>query len=343
LFNRLVDEAFKQFYDYTIQQLNNSTTQQLHNSTIKQPMSQERSLKRYIWLVDTIRRFQPITYEELEVKIIESGQFDKGDIKFSERTFFRDANAIESIFGIVLFFDRKTKGYYVKEAQSQKEQYMLDWMLHTFRHANILEVYRDQAEHIMLESPPKGNEHLSTLLDGIRNNDILSIELKRFRTFKIVTIDIIPYFVRLFRQEWYLIARDLKKEIVRVFSLDSIAGITKTGEKFELPEDEDYPETTTFFNDYFGMVTGNEAPRELIRFKVTGDAAKQLHVAPLHSSQVEVEVTDDYTVFSVRLHPTPDFIRELCTYGEALKVISPASVKEKVIAFAAAIVNNYTE
>ena len=304
-------------------------------------MSQERSLKRYIWMVDTIRRYQPITYEELEAKIVQSGQFDKGDIMFSERTFFRDANAIESIFGIVLFFDRKTKGYYIKEAKSKEEQHMLDWMLHTFRHANILEVYRDQAEHILLESPPRGNEHLSAILEGIRHSDILTLELKRFRTFKVVKIDIIPYFVRLFRQEWYLVARDLRRDIVRIFPLDKIADITKTGEKFELPEDEDYPEAMTFFNDYFGVILDEDVQRETIRFKAFGDAAKQLQISPLHSSQVEVEKMDGDVVFSVRLHPTSDFIRELCRYGNELKVLSPASVKEKIITFAKTILDNY--
>ncbi|MDR3133626.1 MAG: WYL domain-containing protein [Prevotellaceae bacterium] len=306
-------------------------------------MSQERSLKRYIWLVDTIRRYQPITYAELEAKIVQSGQFDKGDIMFSERTFFRDANAIESIFGIVLFFDRKTKGYYIKEAQSKEEQHMLDWMLHTFRHANVLEVYRDQAKHILLEPPPKGNEHLSAILEGIRHDDILALALKRFRTFKVVTIDIIPYFVRLFRQEWYLVARDLKKDLVRIFPLDKIADITKTGEKFELPEDEDYPEVATFFKDYFGVIMDEGASRETIRLRVSGDTAKQLQLMPLHSSQVEVEATDGYTVLSVRLHPTPDFIQELCRYGNGLQVLSPASVKEKVVAFAQSILDNYND
>jgi predicted DNA-binding transcriptional regulator YafY len=243
----------------------------------------------------------------------------------------------------VLFFDRKTKGYYIKEAQSKEEQHMLDWMLHTFRHANVLEVYRDQAEHILLESPPKGNEHLSAILEGIRNSERLTLELKRFRTFKIVTIDIIPYFVRLFRQEWYLVAQDLRKDLVRIFPLDKIADITRTGEKFELPEDEDYPEAATFFNDYFGVITEEDVPRETIRFKATGDAAKQLQATPLHSSQVDVEVTDEYVIFSVRLHPTSDFIRELCRYGKALKVLSPASVKEKVLAFAEEILENYKE
>ncbi|MDR2802080.1 MAG: WYL domain-containing protein [Prevotellaceae bacterium] len=298
-------------------------------------------MKRYIWMVDTIRRYQPITYEELEAKIIQSGQFDKGDIMFSERTFFRDANAIESIFGIVLFFDRKTKGYYIKEAQSKEEQHMLDWMLHTFRHANVLEVYRDQSSHILLESPPKGNEHLSAILEGIRHSDVLTLELKRFRTFKIVRTDIIPYFVRLFRQEWYLVARDLKRDAVRVFPLDKIADITKTGGKFELPEDEDYPEAATFFNDYFGVILDENVPRETIRLKVSGDTAKQLQMTPLHASQVEVEATDEYSVLSVRLHPTSDFIRELCRYGNELQVLSPASVKEKVITFAKTILDNY--
>ncbi|MDR1405590.1 MAG: WYL domain-containing protein [Prevotellaceae bacterium] len=292
-------------------------------------------------MVDTIRRHQPVTYEELEAKIIQSGQFDKGDIMFSERTFFRDAHAIESIFGIVLFFDRKTKGYYIKEAQSKQEQHMLDWMLHTFRHANILEVYRDQAEHILLESPPKGNEHLPVILEGIRSSDTLTMDLKRFRTFKTVTIDIIPYFVRLFRLEWYLVAKDLRRNIVRIFPLDKIAGITKTGKKFKLPEDEDYPEATTFFNDYFGVITEEDVQRETIRIMVSGDTVKQLRTTPLHSSQVETEATGDAVVFSVRLHPTSDFIQELCRYGKELKVLSPAPVKEKVIAFAKAILENY--
>ncbi|MDR3350225.1 MAG: WYL domain-containing protein [Prevotellaceae bacterium] len=298
-------------------------------------------MKRYIWMVDTIRRYQPVTYEELEAKILQSGQFDRGDIMFSERTFFRDANAIESIFGIVLFFDRKTKGYAIKAAKSEEEQRLLDWMLHTFRHANLLEIYRDQAAHILLDPPPKDSERLPAILEGIRHRDILKLELKRFRTFKPVTITIIPYFVRLFRQEWYLVARDLRKDTVRIFPLDRLADVRATGEKFALPEDEDYPEAKTFFNDCFGIVMEEDVSRETVRFQASGDTAKQLQRSPLHASQVEVETAGEHTVFSVRLHPTSDFIRELCRYGKELKVLSPASVREKVMAFAKDILGNY--
>jgi len=304
-------------------------------------MSQERSLKRYIWMVDTIRRFQPVTREELEQKIVESGQFDPGDSTFSERTFFRDANAIESLFGIVLYFDRKTKGYYVKAAPTPQEQAMQDWVLHTFRHANVLEVYRDQAAHILLEPAPRGSEHLPAILDAIRHRDMLLLEMKRYRTFKVLTVEVIPYFVRLFHQEWYVVARDVRKEAVRIFACHHITGIAKSGAKFELPEEEDYPEPTNFFNDYFGVVTGEATARETVRFKAFGDVATRLQRYPLHGSQVVVERGDDHALFSVRLYPTSDFISELCRYGANIKVLSPPSVIEKVRAFAVAIANNY--
>ncbi len=306
-------------------------------------MSQERSLKRYIWLVDTIRRFQPVTYEALEQRLADSGQFDAGDIKFSERTFFRDANAIESLFGIVLYFDRKTKGYYVKEAGSRKEQEMQAWLLHTFRHANILEVYRNQAEHILLELPPQGSEHLPAILEAIKKQDILSLELKRFQTFKVMNIEVVPYFVRLFHQEWYLVAQDLKRAAVRIFALDTIADIRQTGKKFELPDDEDYPEAGSYFYDYFGITTDENVARETITFKATGSARKRLQRYPLHHSQETVDDTEDYTVFAVRLYPTRDFISELCRYGTAVKVLAPASVRQQMIDFADGIVESYYE
>ena len=50
--------------------------------------------------------------------------------------------------------------------------------------------------------------------------------------------------------------------------------------------------------------------------------AEYLKAMPLHSSQEVVRETDNEIVLKLRLKITPDFVREIQSYGDRVKVLS---------------------
>ncbi|MBR7017728.1 MAG: WYL domain-containing protein [Prevotella sp.] len=55
-----------------------------------------------------------------------------------------------------------------------------------------------------------------------------------------------------------------------------------------------------------------------------------LRTLPLHTSQKEIEHTDEYTVFTYDIRPTVDFILELMSYTEGLEVLEPIELRNKI-------------
>jgi predicted DNA-binding transcriptional regulator YafY len=55
-----------------------------------------------------------------------------------------------------------------------------------------------------------------------------------------------------------------------------------------------------------------------------------LHTLPLHHSQQETEVADDYSVFSYCISPTFDFRQELLSQGDKIEVLSPDWFREEM-------------
>jgi predicted DNA-binding transcriptional regulator YafY len=62
---------------------------------------------------------------------------------------------------------------------------------------------------------------------------------------------------------------------------------------------------------------------------------------PLHHSQKIVSENKNSTVFSVFLVPTYDFQREILSYGERVKILSPESFKNEMKAIIQLMLKNF--
>lgn len=55
--------------------------------------------------------------------------------------------------------------------------------------------------------------------------------------------------------------------------------------------------------------------------------ANYLRSLPLHSSQHELERTEEYSIFSLRVRPTYDFKQKLLSLGRTVEVLQPESLR----------------
>lgn len=70
---------------------------------------------------------------------------------------------------------------------------------------------------------------------------------------------------------------------------------------------------------------------EYIDIKVNNSQVGYLHSLPLHSSQEEVEQTDEYSIFRLFMAPTFDFEQYILSMGEYMEVISPEWLRKRLI------------
>ena len=281
-------------------------------------MSTAGLLNKYVWFVSTIYNRGPITLAELQHRF--ESHFGRGE-ELSERQFHRYTDAVEELFDIEIKYSRSQRGYVVADREGIDNMGMRKWLIQTFSVNNILHESQELKNRILLENVPSGQQHLTTIVDAMREDVALSMTYQSFGKSEPSTFEVEPYCVKLFEQRWYMLAKSERYPEPRVYALDRIHALEPTECKFKLPKKFD---AAKFFEDYYGIIIGDEdfdvCP---VALKVDSWQSKYLRTLPLHHTQVEVECNEEYSIFEYRLCPTFDFRQKLLSMGEAIEVLAP--------------------
>lgn len=279
---------------------------------------------RYIWLVDTIYRHGPLPLKEINDRWMRSGL--SGGEPIPLRTFHNHRAAIQEMFDINIECDRRTNEYYIEDAESLSDGNIRNWLLNTFSVNNILnESYRLRGR-ILFEDVPSGQKFLTSILDAMRENRILRMGYKGYAHPEPHFSEVHPYFVKIFRQRWYMAAFSAERQQVRIYALDRMLSLEDTGKTFDFPEAFDAAE---YMSGCFGIMR-DETPVQQVLLRVSGGQANYFRALPLHRSQQERETTREGVVFSYCLAPTLDFYQEILSYGAAVEVLSPQPVRARM-------------
>ncbi len=290
-------------------------------------------LNRYIWIIDTIRRYGKISRRELNECWARSPYSD-GEPEIPRRTFFNYRRAIEKLFSISIECDPGTYDYYLRERSKDK---ITDWLLDSSATSNVLQGSREVASRILLESVPSAREFLAPVIEAIKVNRSIKFDYHPYtRSQPSRDVVVEPYFLRIHRQLWYVTGRNTRDGKVKTYSLDRMSNLLITSNTFLPPADLD---PADYFRDSFGVMVTESKPRT-VKLKVDLRQAKYFRALPLHPSQQEM-VSDQYSYFTYRLRITPDFVAEILSHGPRITVISPPELKTMVVTELRAALDNY--
>lgn len=279
-------------------------------------------LKNYIWLVDTINRAGSISYDEINAKWMHSQHSDGKEIPL--RTFHNWRQKVEEIFDVNIECNKSTNKYYIENAEDLNSNSIRAWLLSTFTVSNLIQESAGIKERVLLENVPSGQKFLNTVLESIKENVQLQVEYKSYHEENSTTFILSPYFIKLFKQRWYLIGRSDK---IRIYALDRIMSIEKTDEHFSLPDNFN---AENYFHDCYGIVNDENLKPEIIRLKVTPKQSNYVCDLPFHHSQKETERNDEFSIYEYRLKPTYDFIQEIMKYGSQIEALSPVDFRNEL-------------
>lgn len=279
---------------------------------------------RYIWLIDTIKRYGTITREELNERWKRS-PFSNGE-PLPRRTFYNYRTAIEELFKINIECNPSTFEYYIDNGNMHNES-VTDWLLNSAAMSSVLSGSREVSDRIFLEDIPSAREYLSVIIDAVKEAHTIKFTYQPFSRINATpSILLEPYFLKIFRQRWYMIGRNVKEDTIKTYALDRIREAVVLPDTFSIPDDFDIE---NYFRDSFGIIVDHsEAKRVSIR--TDPRQAKYLRALPLHHSQNEI-IHDSYSIFSYRLQLTPDFVQELLSYGPKITVIEPPELRAMII------------
>jgi hypothetical protein len=282
-------------------------------------------INRYVWLVDTISRYGRITLKDLNDAWLRS-DISEGK-PLARRTFFHYRDGVEEMFDINIQCDKATFEYYIDDSGGENNARLLSWLVDSVSMSGTLSSARDISSRIILENVPSAREYLPVVIEAMKQNRCIRFSYKSYtRSRPTDGIVLEPYFVKIFKQLWYVIGLNVKDGQIKTYSLDRISRLNLLQDTFTMPENV---KPSEFFKDCFGIITNqNSAKRIVLRVEPT--QAKYFRALPLHSSQQE-EVHDDYSIFSYKMRITYDLKEEIMSHGASIEVLEPKELKMMIL------------
>lgn len=279
---------------------------------------------RYIWLVDTIKRYKAITRDQINELWMRS-PLSNGE-PMSRRSFYNYRQAIEEIFKLSIECNPATFEYYINEPDYHNES-VTDWLLNSASTSEALTGCREISDRVFLENVPSAREFLPIIVKSLKEFHPITFAYHPYSRIS-PTPDVViePYFLKIFKQRWYVTGRNVKEDTIKTYALDRMRDVKMLPDEYEIPDSFD-PET--YFRDSFGiMFTQGEAKSVAIKADVR--QAKYMRALPLHHSQHET-IHDSYSIFYYRLKLTPDFVEEILSHGPSITVLNPPELRAMIL------------
>lgn len=298
-------------------------------------MSKRESISRCNLIIKKLRK-HPADFKAIADYLTLESELQDYDFSISKRTFQRDLNDIRSLYDIDIQYDNSEKVYFIEiDQQSEANQRIME-AYDTF---NALNVTDRLSKNIHFEKRrPQGTENLHGLLHAVKNHFRIKFTYQKFWEEGLTKRHVQPYALKEFRSRWYVLAKDLKDNVVKSFAFDRLTDFEITKTTFEFPENFD---VNTYYKNCFGIISPNGQDPEDIILSFTPFQGKYIESLPLHESQEILTDNENEFMIKLKLFPTHDFYMEVLSYGENVKVIQPKSLINRLKTTAGKVLKLY--
>lgn len=286
-------------------------------------MSKREYIFRYNLIINKLRKggadFNAIVnYLERESEI-------HGDnLVVSKRTFQRDLDDIRSLFNIDIQYDFSRRVYFIDDAGQPEVN---DRILEAFDTFHVLNVSDGLSRYMYFEKrKPAGTENLYGLLHAIKNRLQIKFMYHKFWEDTLGQRSVQPYALKEFRNRWYVLAKDINDDKLKSFALDRLTSLDITRKSFTYPKDLDIEES---YRHCFGIISTDQKPEEVV-LRFDPFQGKYIKTLPLHHTQSIIIDNDNELVVRLKLCITRDFVMELLSFGNDMRVLEPRSLAERI-------------
>lgn len=286
-------------------------------------------IDKYIWLVQTFIDAGP---QGLSLGQLSRKWTDRyGGEEYPRRSFNNHRAAIAEVFGIEIACNRSTKCYYIDAGSSAVDKRQsVDWLINTFTVNNLLALGKERLSgRVSVEDIPSGQKFLPSVMQSMLENEGLLLQYRKYLSKESELRHIRPYAVKEFAKRWYVVAYSEEADAIRVYAMDRILSLERTGKKFRMPKGFHVDE---FFESSYGIYPPEGEAPVLVRLRATPRETAYLQDLPLHASQVfEGTDSEGFGRFVLRLIPNPNLVMELCRHGNRLEVLEPETLRGQVL------------
>lgn len=293
-------------------------------------------IARYIWLVDTLKSYRKLTRAQIDTLWQRSSL--SGGEPLPERTFYHYRRAIEENFHIDIKCTPSGE-YYIDREGSDTLRNLSNWLVDSYAVNDMLRQPQTAMERVEVEDVPSARMYLPKVFEAVKNNNRISFSYQGFsRSRPDEDILFCPYFLKRYKQRWYMYGLRENTGDLRTYALDRITAMRIENSQYRLPTDMDA-------QDVFGHIIGitsSQAEVRNVRLRATPAQAKYLRALPLHKTQSEV-AESAYSIFCYRLKLNYELVQEIMALGPEVQVLEPPELVAMVRTRLKETLNRYND
>lgn len=283
-------------------------------------MAKQDVIKRQFLIVEFLRN-KPASFKQISNFLLNKQYELDYDLAISQRTFQRDCNEIESLWGVEIAFNKRENHY---EIVNNENDLHFDRIMEAFDTVAVLQKSKTVRNYLYLEKrKSKGTEYFNGILHAIQNQLVVTFQLNSYwqaASFR----RCVPKAIKESQNRYYLIAYDLDKNDFRNYGLDRISNFVITSEKQKTPEIN----VEAFYQHAFGIQCYNDPVEIILEF--ANDQKQYIKSLPLHASQKIIKENNETFTVELFMHPTNDFVMEILRYGAICEVIEPPFLRDRI-------------
>lgn len=183
----------------------------------------------------------------------------------------------------------------------------------------------------------EGMNHFAQLFDAVKKKTVIQITYKSFKQAEPLIMMISPWHLKQYNNRWFLFGHNHEMEKLSNLAIDRIHTIKESNAEF-------FENTQIDFDDYFDDVVGvtvNEASEvSKILLRIDSKTWPYIKSKPLHHSQKRMEESDQSVLIELELKINHEFTSLLFSYLDAIEIIEPISLRNRVKEIARNIYQN---
>ena len=285
-------------------------------------------LIRYILIIQKLSGKKKIIPAEELISYLNLQMEIRGyEVGLSVRTLQRDIADIESMSEIEIK-NRRGEGYFIAE-HTDNPDLRYEELLLNFDLLTSINHSADVSGFIIPEHHrPKGTESISGIIHAIKYTNFIKFDYLLIRkNNRIISKTASPHILKESLGLWYMVAFDEMCQL-RVYAVDRISNLAILPDKFKRNEDLD---PNGLFQNSYGIWDDETIPIEDVELSYSPLDGYFLKATPLHSSQEVVVDNEEEFRIRLRIRVTNDFVMALLARSNSLTVISPTSLRERII------------
>jgi len=291
-------------------------------------------LQRWMFIIDKIASHPYITMQQLlEAVENELPSYDGVEkINPTLRTILRDLNEIRNspYMDISIEYCRVNKGYYIP-----KDEKSISKLERLFELSSLLS-FSQLKDIVFPENRQfRGLEHRHKLILAIKKSVEVWVDYSKFDHSPVSKTPrrLQPYALKEFKSRWYLLAREVDRpsgndEDIKIWGLDRIEKLTLTNRTFKKDAKLNVQKV---FEHCFGIYSNKDIKAERVVLSFSPLSGRYNDSLPLHESQKTLIKNEKEYRIELTVKITQDFIMELLSQSEGMKVIEPVSLRERLI------------